>query len=82
MSPRGTALAVAIFLLAASDCFLIALFYAPLPQPWDLFLGLIVVLTGFFWITLLLGLALIVLLAVQALAGISPIETSSALLGR
>jgi hypothetical protein len=47
---------------------LIALFYAPLPQPWDLFLGLVVVLTGFFWITLLLGLALIVLLAVQVLA--------------
>lgn len=68
MSSRATASAVAVTLLAASGCFLIAFLYAPLPQSWNLFLGSVLVLAGLFWMTLFSGLALTLLLAVQAFA--------------
>jgi hypothetical protein len=68
MSARAAALAVAAASLVASGCSWIALEQAPLPESWDLFLLSVVVLMVIFWITLLIGVAMVLLLLLHAAA--------------
>jgi hypothetical protein len=68
MSGTLTALRVAVGLMIASGCALLAIEYAPLPNSWDAFLLSVAVLAVVFWVTLLLGAALLLCVAVAAVA--------------
>jgi hypothetical protein len=64
MSARRTALLVALGLLVVSGCALITIEYAPLPDSWNAFLVSVAVLLVVFWGSLILGAALLLLLAI------------------
>ena len=68
MSARATAFLVAVILLAVSGCAVLAIEYAPLPESWDAFILSMLVLFVLVWVPLILGAAILLLLAVSALA--------------
>jgi uncharacterized membrane protein len=68
MSARATALVVAAILFCVSGCALLAIEYAPLPESWDAFILSMLVLVVLVWVPLILGAAIVLLLAVSAFA--------------
>jgi hypothetical protein len=68
MSARATALLAAVTLFAVNGCVLIAIEYAPLPTSWGAFLLSLAVLAVLWWATLILGIAILLVLAVYEVA--------------
>jgi uncharacterized membrane protein len=68
MSARTIALVVAVILFGVSGCALLAIEHAPLPESWDAFILSMLVLVVLVWVPLILGAAIVLLLAVSAFA--------------